>query len=842
MKNTKFILTGMTCSACAAHIEKSVSALKGVTNVQVSLLTASMSVTFDSSVTEADIIAAVKNGGYGASVAKNGEILTPQEKANAESKSLKHRLILSVILLCPLLVISMGEMLGLHIFGENYVLFSLAQLALTLPIAIINRNYFIGGLKSLMNKSPNMDTLIAMGSSAALLYSFFNIIMIIVNAGTHTAHMYAMDLYLESAAMILTLITVGKYLESRSKGKTGEAISKLIKLAPKTATILKDGKEENVPVENLKSGDILIIKSGSSVPVDGIVIDGGGAMDESALTGESLPADKKVGDKIISATILKSGYLKVQATKVGKETTLSNIIELVENASATKAPIAKTADKISSIFVPTVISISFLAFIIWLIIGAGFSFALSVAISVLVISCPCALGLATPTAIMVGTGKGAEYGILIKTAEALEKLKDIDTVVLDKTGTITEGKPIVTDIFPVKPITEKALAIIAASLEKNSNHPIAAAINAFAEERNLEIFETTDFTDIAGMGISGKIKGKKFYAGNISLMKSLNLNFNNLDIKSGGYAQQGKICFFFSDEKDVIGLIALADEIKSTSQSAIDDLTKLGINSIVLTGDNRKTANALKKQLGIKNIIAEVLPKQKEHVVRILMGKNKKVAMVGDGINDAPALAAADVGVAIGAGTEIAIDSADIVLMKSDLKDFITALELSFAVIKNVKENLFWAFIYNIIGIPLAAGVFYGVFGWKLNPMFAAAAMSLSSVCVVLNALRLRSFKPHRVSRAMSVKIPAESEISIEEIQNEIKENETMMDKTFIVEGMSCAHCTARVEKAINSIKGVTRSTVDLDSKTATVHASVPIDESVIIKAIEDAGYTVQEK
>lgn len=841
MNTEKFIIMGMTCSSCVAHVEKAVKAITGVSSVEVSLLTSSMVVTFDNTVTKQEIIDAVTTAGYSGAIFDNNNQISPKEKALQESNDLKKRLIISIALLIPLFIISMGDMLGLKIFGENYLLFGLAQLVLVSPIVYINRNYFVNGFKSLLNKNPNMDTLIAIGASAAILYGIYNIIMIALNTGTHMAHSYAMDLYFESAGMILALITVGKFLESRSKGKTSEAISKLIELSPKTATVLRDSVEIEIPVEALVKNDILIIKSGNSIPVDGTIVDGGGSVDESAITGESIPVDKDSGDKVISATILLSGYLRVKADKVGEETTLSNIIRLVENASASKAPIARLADKIAGIFVPVVIGIALLSFAVWLFLGADFSFALSIGISVLVISCPCALGLATPTAIMVGTGKGAEYGILIKSAEALETLHTIDTVILDKTGTITEGQPVVTDIYSIKPINDMALVTIAGSLEQNSQHPIAKAINKFAKEKSLELFEITDFKDLPSLGISAKIKGKTFYGGNLKLMKSLNVRFKGLDIKSGGFAQQGKTCLFFSDDKNVIGIIAVEDKVKDTSGGAIDSIENMGIKTIVLTGDNKKTANALKKRLDLKNIIAEVLPHQKEQVVSMLRSKGKRVAMVGDGINDAPALAAADVGIAIGAGTEIAIESADIVLMKSDLKDIITAISLSRAVIKNIKENLFWAFIYNVIGIPLAAGLFYVVLGWRLNPMFAAAAMSLSSICVVLNALRLRNFKPKR-TRITSNKTQYDSiELNLGELPDQNKEEFAMISKTFIVEGMSCAHCVANVEKALNTISGITCS-VDLGAGTATVHTKAPIEDSIIISTIENAGYTVKEK
>ena len=837
----KFDVSGMTCSSCVAHVEKAVSKLDGVKDVEVSLMTNSMNVVYDeNAVSPDDIATAVSGAGYNTKINESGKALkSPKDISADESRKLKRRLILSVIFLIPLFTISMGHMVGVDIFGENYTGFSLTQLLLTIPIIVINFKYFTVGFKSLFKGSPNMDTLIAVGSAAAFLYGVFNTIMIITAADTHAAHGYAMDLYFESAGMILTLITVGKFLETRSKGKTSEAISKLIELAPKTAVIEENGQEREIPAEDIKEGDIVVVRSGSSVPVDGVVVYGTASVDEAAITGESIPVDKKEGDKVISATGVTSGFIKVKALKVGADTTLSNIIRLVDEAASSKAPIARLADKIAGIFVPVVMCIAAVVIAVWLLLGHTVGFALSAGIAVLVISCPCALGLATPTAVMVGTGKGAQYGILIKSAEALETAHGIDTVVLDKTGTITEGKPRVTDIFPLSGASKERLLQVAGSLERPSDHPIAGAINEYVSDNQLEIQSAHDFRDHTGKGIEAKIEDRTFFAGNRRLMEELNIDLSTALEKADACAQEGKTSLFFADEERVLGIIAVADTVKATSREAIAQFEELGIDTVVLTGDNKTTANAIAKQLGIRNIIAEVLPHQKEMVVSALKKHGRRVAMVGDGINDAPALASADVGIAIGAGTDIAIESADIVLMKSDLRDGATAIMLSKAVLRNIKENLFWAFIYNVLGIPVAAGVFYGVFRWLLNPMFAAAAMSLSSVCVVMNALRLFRFRPekHKKSRAKRLNSTEIHDI-IKTIDLETEETK-MAAKTYIIEGMSCGHCSSRVEQALNALDGIT-ATVDLDSKMATVTANGYIDDEAVIRSVTDAGYSVK--
>ncbi len=754
--NQKFSVTGMTCSACSAAVEKSVKNVEGVSSVVVNLLGNSMLVDYNGEITDQNtIMKAVDNAGYHASVfVKGNEAKSSSEpaenKVQAELMEMKQRIIISFVFLIPVFYIAMGHMLNfplpMFLHGEkNAISFAFLQFLLTLPIVYINRKYFQIGFKTLFKGHPNMDSLIAIGSSAAIGYGVFAIFRI----GYGLGHMdmdvvmkYSMDLYFESAATILTLITLGKFLEARSKGKTSEAISKLMDLSPKTATVVRDGKEEEIPIEQVAIGDILAVRPGQSIPVDGIITEGSTAVDQSALTGESIPVEKVIGDKVIGATINKTGFFLFRAEKVGDDTTLSQIIQLVEDANSSKAPIAKLADKISGIFVPVVITIAVLATVIWLLTGATFEFALSIGIAVLVISCPCALGLATPVAIMVGTGKGASNGILIKSAEALEIAHKINTVILDKTGTITEGKPRVTDILTAEGVTEEELLKIAATIEKPSEHPLAEAILEKAKEKNLIPLTVTDFKAISGRGIIAKTQEETYYSGNAYLMQEQGIDISKLQKAAEAFSEDGKTPLFFAAEKRFLGVIAVADVVKPTSMAAIKEMKSLGIDVVMLTGDNKKTAEAIKKQLQMDKVIAEVLPQDKESEVRKLQQAGKKVAMIGDGINDAPALARADVGIAIGAGTDIAIESADIVLMKSDLLDAVTAITLSKATIRNIKQNLFWAFFYNTIGIPLAAGVFYGILHWKLNPMFAAAAMSLSSVCVVTNALRLRFFKP----------------------------------------------------------------------------------------------------
>lgn len=833
----KFNVTGMTCSACSAHVEKSVRAVKGVKDVNVNLLQNTMSVEFDDNLSQTDdIIKAVSDGGYGATVF--GEKKQSSENqtniVSDELKNMKLRLWVSFGFLIPLMYISMGHMMGLPLPAffhgyENSITFAMTQFLLTLPIAYVNRKYYIVGFKTLFKGAPNMDSLIAIGSSAAIIYGLFAIYSIGYGLGhgdISTVSHYSMDLYFESAATILALITLGKYLETKSKGKTSEAIKKLIDLAPKQATVVRDGNEITIAVEDVVVNDIIVVKPGQSIPVDGVIVEGNSSVDESALTGESMPVDKNVGDKVIGATINKSGYFKFKALKVGDDTALSQIVQLVEEASSSKAPIAKLADKVSGIFVPIVISIAVISALVWLFIGYPFDFALSIGIAVLVISCPCALGLATPTAIMVGTGKGAENGILIKSAESLEIAHTVDTVVLDKTGTITEGKPKVTDIIALNGMDERKLLTIAASVEKLSEHPLADAIVEKAADENIDLLDVQDFNSISGKGITAKIDNQNITVGNMKIMQSYNIEVEKYFSKANQLADSGKTPLYFALDGTVIGIIAVADVVKTTSKHAIDEFKNMGIDVVMLTGDNKKTAEAIRQQLGIDRVISEVLPQDKEQEIRNIQNVGKKVAMVGDGINDAPALARADVGIAIGAGTDVAIESADIVLMKSDLLDAVTAVQLSKAVIKNIKENLFWAFFYNSIGIPLAAGIFYSILGWKLNPMFAAAAMSLSSVCVVTNALRLKFFKPNY----RAYKNIESQKIIEKEVDN--------MEKTIVIEGMSCGHCTARVEKALNSLDGV-NATVDLDKKSAFVTLSKDISDDILKKAVVDAGYEV---
>ena len=820
----KFNVTGMTCSACSAHVEKSVKKLNGVKSVNVNLLQNNMHVDFDeTAVSVDDIINAVVSGGYGASVAGK-EQEKKDNKIDNEISNMKFRLIVSLVCLVPLMYISMGHMWGwpfLSVFhgAENGITFALTQMLLTLPIMYVNRKYYITGFKTLFHGAPNMDSLIAIGSGAAFVYGIIAIYCIGYGLGhgdREFAHSYMMNLYFESAAMILALITLGKFLESRAKGKTSQAIEKLIDLSPKTAVVIRDGKEITVGVDDVQIGEIVVVKAGQSVPLDGVIVEGNGAIDESAITGESIAVEKNVGDKVIGATINKSGYFKFKVEKVGEDTALSQIIHLVEEASASKAPIAKLADKVSGIFVPVVISIAVITIIVWLLLGKGVSFALSMGISVLVISCPCALGLATPTAIMVGTGKGAQYGILTKSAESLETAHQVDTVVLDKTGTITEGKPSVTDIAPVG-ISDKELLQIAASIEYLSEHPLAKANVEKAD--GLEFSDVADFEQIVGQGVKGNVDGKKVLAGNYKMMRENNIEVSEDEI----FAKDGKTSLYFAVDNKFVGIIAVADTIKETSRQAIEDMRNMGLDVIMLTGDNAVTVNAIKNKLPLSSAVAEVLPSDKEEEVRKLQQSGHKVAMVGDGINDAPALTRADVGIAIGAGTDIAIESADIVLMKSDLQDVVTSIELSHSVIKNIKENLFWAFFYNALGIPIAAGVLYGIAGLKLNPMIAALAMSFSSVFVVSNALRLRFFKPKRNN--------------IKTVKNE-KENKTMT-KTIKINGMMCSHCTGRVGEVLNAIDGVSAE-VSLDNGgQAVVTLAKDVSDDVLKKAVVDAGYEV---
>lgn len=833
----KFDVTGMTCSACSAHVEKSVGKLQGVKNVQVNLLSNNMVVEYDDSqLNDQDIIQAVIHAGYGATVHNDSKKIAekPQDHVQLELQSMKTRLIVSLVFLIPLFYISMGHMMGLPLPSfltghENAISFAFTQFLLTLPIIYVNFKYFKNGFKMLFKGKPNMDSLIAIGSAAAMVYGIFAIYKIGYGLGMHDmdiVHRYSMDLYFESAGMILTLITLGKFLETKAKGKTSDAISKLLDLAPKTALVLRDNQEVEVLTEELAIGDIIIVKPGQAVPVDGVIIEGSSSIDESALTGESIPVLKQVNDKVTGASLNKTGYFKMRATQVGDDTTLAQIVRLVEEASSSKAPIAKLADKVSGIFVPTVIAIAVVATVIWLLLGYSFEFAISIGIAVLVISCPCALGLATPTAIMVGTGKGAQHGILIKSAESLELLQSIDTVVLDKTGTITEGKPVVTDIFAYNGFPQQKLLTIAASLESSSEHPLAEAIIEKAKAENIERKPVTDFESVTGKGIKGIIDGAVYYAGNQRLLEENGIDFSTYEAISFKLSTEGKTPLFFADAQKFIGIIAVMDTVKPTSKQAIEEFAAMGIETVMLTGDNQKTAKAIQDIVGIQSVIAEVMPQDKEKHVRTIMEQGKKVAMIGDGINDSPALARADVGIAIGAGTDIAIESADVVLMKSDLLDAVAAIQLSKATLRNIKQNLFWALIYNTLGIPIAAGVFYAFFGWSLNPMFAAAAMSLSSVCVVSNALRLKLFQP-------------KFHHSIQNYRTIESKGEIHMKKTMIIDGMSCEHCSGRVEAALNALDGVTAK-VDLQAKTATVELSKEVSDEVLKKAVTDAGYEVE--
>lgn len=858
MKSQKFNVTGMTCSACSARIEKNINKTDGIIEANVNLLSNSMTVKYDESVlTEKDIIKVVQDTGYGASSAeRKKDAAASDQKSDAEKEfhEMKKRLLISFIFAVPLLYLAMGHMLKWplpDIFHgeENAMTFAFTQFLFALPVMIINKKYYTVGFKTLFKGSPNMDSLIAIGTTAAVGYGVFAIYKIGYGLGHMDMDMvmkYSMDLYFESAAVILALITLGKFLEARAKGKTSDAIKKLMDLSPKTALVERDGQEVELPVEDVVKGDIIIVKPGQSVPVDGVITFGNSSLDESMLTGESIPVEKKVGDKVIGASINKSGYFKFEAQNVGDDTTLSQIIRLVEEASSSKAPISKLADKISSIFVPVVISIAVISTIVWLILGASFEFALSIGIAVLVISCPCALGLATPTAIMVGTGKGAENGILIKSAEALEIAHQVQTVVMDKTGTITEGKPRVTDVV-TKGISDVEMLKIAASAEKSSEHPLADAVVEEAKNRNLDLYDVKNFEAIPGQGLEATVNNKKYYIGNLRLVNEKKININDFEEKSTKLADEGKTPLYFADEQNVLGIIAVADVVKPTSQKAIKEFEAMGIEVVMLTGDNKKTAEAIRRQLGITRAVAEVLPQDKEREIRKIQEQGRKVAMIGDGINDAPALARADVGIAIGAGTDVAIESADVVLIRSDLLDAVTAVQLSKSTIRNIKQNLFWAFIYNTIGIPLAAGVFFNLLNWKLNPMFAAGAMSLSSVSVVSNALRLKFFKPVRMTEEQekvtgAINNSDDSKVINKDLSNINNINGGKeMKKVLIVEGMSCGHCKAAVEKALKSVDGVENAVVDLSNKTADVTLTKEVSNETLSKAVTDAGYDVVE-
>lgn len=849
MTKETFDVTGMSCSACSARVEKAVGKLVGSDNVSVNLLTNSMQVNFDEAkISVAQIVDAVINAGYGASPKKlipnPQSLVTNNERTiDKEISEMRTRLTWSIVFLLPTVYIAMHNMFPTpQIISElfdgraNAVTFAFAQFLLILPIMYLNRKYYINGFKTLAAGAPNMDSLVSLGSMAAAVFGVFALFRIGQGLGVGNLALvdeYSRNLYFESAGMIVTLITVGKYFEARAKGKTSQAVEKLMNLAPKQATVLRGGLEVTIPVEQLVIGDEVLVKPGESFAADGIVLDGMTTVDESAITGESLPVNKTVGDNVTSGTINQSGFVKFKASKVGNDTTISKIIALVEEASASKAPIAKTADKVAGVFVPAVIVIALIAGATWLISGANVEFAFSIAVSILVISCPCALGLATPVAIMVGTGKGAEHGILIKSGEALETAHNIDTVIIDKTGTLTEGKPFVTNIITCN-IDEQTLLTIAAALESKSEHPLAAAIrNVELGIRNDKVAE--DFQAVFGKGIRAKVDGMECVAGNETFLTELGFNLDALHDIISNLANEGKTPLIFARGNKILGVIAAADVEKKNSAQAVKEFKNLGVNVIMLTGDNERTAQTIAKRLGIEKVIAGVLPENKAHEVERLQAQGCKVAMIGDGINDAPALAKADLGIAIGAGTDVAIESAGAVLVRNDLLDAVSAIRLSRAVMTNIKQNLFWAFFYNVICIPLAAGIFYPAFGLKLSPMIGAAAMSMSSVCVVLNALRLRYFKVER--SISSDDAPRSVEIHIENLKTEITKEEVQMQTTFKVEGMMCKHCQKHVRDALAKMDGVTAVEVSLENNSATVTATkeIPIDD--FAKVIDEAGY-----
>ncbi len=874
MKTEKYNVTGMTCAACQANVTRCVQKLNGIEDVNVSLLANQMTVTYDENALDPQtIIGAVKEIGYGASSLEQqaqskeggfrGEWQMRKEQAEESRKSMKYRLVASVILLIPLMYVAMGGMMNLpmpsFLVGmENTLVNALLQLIITVPILFINRHFFQNGLKSLFHRAPNMDSLVAIGSGASLIYGLFAMFRMAYGFGhgdMAVVHEYAHALYFESAAMILTLVTVGKYLEARSKSKTSDALGKLVDLAPKTAVVLRNGEEQVIPAEQVAAGDILVIRPGEGIPVDGVVTEGHGYVDQAAITGESIPVEKKAGDTVISATINKNGTFRFRASKVGEDTTLAQIIRLVDEAGNSKAPIARLADRVSGIFVPVVIVIAVLTAVIWMIAGQGFEFALSNAIAVLVISCPCALGLATPVAIMVGTGKAAEMGILIKSAESLENLHNIDTIVLDKTGTITSGHPSVTDIVVLdSAFSEPEFLKDAAAAEMGSEHPLAQAVVERAKLEKLVLPAAEEFAAISGRGIRAKVSGYEYIAGNIAFLEENRLLTEDGASKearaqAARLAQEGKTPLLFARGGKLVGIIAVADTIRDTSRAAIKRFARMGLHVVMLTGDNRVTAEAIRKELGIERAISDVLPTEKEANIRALQEQGHKVAMVGDGINDAPALTRADIGIAIGAGTDIAIESADVVLMKDSLDDVANAIDLSRAVVRNIHMNLFWAFFYNILGIPVAAGALFPAFGLRLSPMIGSAAMSLSSVCVVTNALRLRFFKkkgqdlqePRDKTAEIPTALPAVEDINPPESGAEPAENEkgmVFMKKVLVVDGMMCAHCQAHVQKALAEVDGVSEAVVDLENKKATVSLSKEVDDKILMDAVTEAGYT----
>lgn len=834
MMTEQFAVTGMTCAACSAHVEKAVSRLSGVQSAPVNLMLGSMTVTYDEkAVAESDIIAAVKAAGYGASPASQTDQGQLRRDQDAALRRRKKHLIWSVVFLVPLFYLSMGHMMGLplpQVLHMHPLLLACLQLALVIPILILNRNYFTVGFSRLVKLSPNMDSLVAVGAAAGLVYSLIE--MGLLAAGQVSG---MPDLYFESAGMILTLVTVGKYLEERSRGKTTGAISALLALAPESAMVRRQGQELTIPTEEIVAGDTVIVRQGGRIPVDGVITDGHAAVDESAITGESLPVEKVPGDAVTSATVTSSGYLELRATRVGGDTTLSQIIRLMEEAASSKAPISRLADRISGIFVPAVMAISLTAALLWAFVGGmDVHFCLSIAIAVLVISCPCALGLATPVAIMVGTGQAAQQGILIKSAESLELLHKVQTVVLDKTGTVTMGQPRVADILCASGVTEEELLCVAASAEKPSEHPLAHAIVEESQARHIPLCPVSGFRSVPGGGIQATLSGEAVLAGNAGYLAQNGVSLAAMEADAHRLAEDGKTPLFFAESGHLLGCIAVADVVKPDSAKAIAALRRMGRRVVLLTGDNQRTANAIARQIGVDQVIAQVLPQDKAKCVAQLQQQGQRVAMVGDGVNDAPALAQADVGLAIGAGTDIAIESADVVLMKSSLLDIPAAMDLSRAVLRNIKQNLFWAFFYNSIGIPVAAGVLYPALHLTLNPMLAAAAMSLSSVCVVSNALRLRGWKPPFFADQPAPTAPLpESAV----FQSQGKEENTV-NKTIHIDGMMCTHCTGRVEKALNDLPGV-EATVDLDSKSAAVTCTPDVSDDTLRQAVEDAGYHV---
>ena len=850
----QYTVTGMSCAACSARVEKAVKAVPGVTSCSVSLLTNSMGV--EGTASASAIVKAVQEAGYGASP-KAAAAETPSAELDAladhETPRLKKRLIASLVFLAVLMYFSMGHMMWgwplPHWFDGNHVAMGLVQLLLAGIVMVINQKFFISGFKGLLHRAPNMDTLVALGSSASFLwstYALFAMTRAQVDGNDALVMHYMMELYFESAAMILTLITVGKMLEARSKGKTTDALKSLMKLAPQTATLLQEGAEVTVPIAQVKKGDLFVVRPGENIPVDGLVLEGSSAVNESALTGESIPVDKTAGDKVSAATTNQSGFLKCEATRVGEDTTLAQIIRMVSDAAATKAPIAKIADTVSGFFVPAVISISVLTTLVWLLLGREFGYALARGISVLVISCPCALGLATPVAIMVGNGLGARNGILFKTAASLEAAGRTQIVALDKTGTITSGEPRVTDILPAEGVSESELLTLAASLEQKSEHPLAKAVLAYAETETIACPDVTDFAALPGNGLSARLDGMEIYGGNAEFIAAKASVPAELQAEAARLAAEGKTPLFFGGAGRLMGVIAVADTLKEDSPRAIRELQNMGIRVIMLTGDNQRTADAIGRQAGVDEVIAGVLPDGKEAVIRRLQ-ESGKVAMVGDGINDAPALTRADTGIAIGAGTDVAIDAADVVLMNSRLSDVPAAIRLSRATLRNIHENLFWAFIYNIIGIPLAAGVFIP-FGLTLNPMFGAAAMSLSSFCVVSNALRLNLFNLHSTKHDRKPKSaalpaapvqPAAAENTAEPVSAPVVKEDNAMKKTLHVEGMMCGHCEARVKKALEALPAVDEAVVSHEAGTAIVTLNAEVSDADLKKAVEDQDYKV---